>query len=500
MLKNKFILTAILLSWYSLTSCSVYNCKDIYNSEDVTAGIQNAINSGAKKIIIPYMGKDSIWISGPLLIKDRDNLEIVLEPGVILESKSGKFDDKTTAFMTLNNCQNIKISGYNAEIRMLKHEYSDIGQWRHGISILSSDSIEILGLKISSTGGDGIYIGSNRESINYCSNIVIQDVIADKNARNGISVISCRNLLIENCEILNTGKGNRPNNASNGPWAGIDLEPNFEYELLENIEINNCRLKQNRGAGILFAYGALHNDISVSNSQIIDNCLGISLVGKQRGNTGQMSFKNNHISGKHDCGLYILDWLQNTISVNFNDCTFDIQDISVPVKFVIGERSMTPLIYGNIVLNDTRFLNVTHPCLIYLEGIDSINNFNNISLTNSIIRHPDEDHDFLSENANINSSYTNKSVAGNNIFCIIEKGELVINYSPNPVVNSFQVLCDSPNQISIKIYDSSGKLALTNSVKHGDFIDCHTLKSGQYIIIANDKLNNRSASNRIIKL
>ncbi|MBN2610917.1 MAG: right-handed parallel beta-helix repeat-containing protein [Bacteroidales bacterium] len=496
----RLFLTGVMVCSFINVTGTKLNCRTVYNHIDATLEIQNAINSGADTIIIPYMGIDSIWISGPLSIANKEDICIILEPGVILESKSGSFINKYVGFLTLNNSHNIRIIGYKAEIRMLKQEYSDVGQWRHGISVLSSDSIEILGVNISSTGGDGIYVGSNRDTVIYSSNVVIRNVVTDKCARNGISIIACRNLLIEDCEFLNTGRGNRPNNASNGPWAGIDLEPNFEYELLDNIVINNCILKLNRGAGILYAYGASINDILISNNQIIDNKVGISLIGKQRGNTGKLSFVNNVISGKHDFGLYISNWIQNDLSVNFDGCTFDIEKIPIPVKFVIGERSKTPINYGNIVLNDTRFQNVIHPCLIYLEGIDSVNNFNNILLTNSKIKQSDKDQDVFSEKESINSSYMNKSVAGTNVFCVIEKRELVINYYPNPVVDSFQILCDTPNQIDLKIYDPTGKLVLIKLARNGEYIDLHSLTSGQYIIVANDPLNKRMASKSMIKL
>lgn len=496
----RLFLTVLMVNSFVNATCTKLNCGTIYNRTDATIGIQNAINSGADTIIIPYMGIDSVWISGPLSLTNKEDLCIILEPGVVLESKSGSFINKYNAFITVNECHNIKISGYEAEIRMLKHEYSDIGQWRHGISVLSSDSIEILGVKISSSGGDGVYVGSNRGRINYCSNILIRDVFADRNARNGISVISCSNLLIENCKIMNTGRGNRPNNSSNGPWAGIDLEPNFEYELLDNIVINNCILKLNRGAGILYAHGASKNDISISNNQIIDNRLGISLVGKQRGNTGQMSFINNQIIGKHDYGLYIVNWVQNNLSVNFDACTFDLQNISFPVKFVISEKTKVPLVFGNILFKDTRFLNVTTQCLIYLEGIDSSRNYNNISIINSMINPSDKNHDFYAEKENINSFYMNKSVSGTNIFCIVERGELIISYYPNPFVDRFQILCEIPNQIELKIYDPSGKLVLVRSVIKGDHIDFTHFMSGQYLIVANDRLNKRMASNIIVKL
>ena len=51
-----------------------------FNSEDTTDVIQAAIDSGAPKVIIPFMGEP--WIVRPL--KMRSDLELILEPVLIL--------------------------------------------------------------------------------------------------------------------------------------------------------------------------------------------------------------------------------------------------------------------------------------------------------------------------------------------------------------------------------------------------------------------------------
>ena len=59
--------------------------------------------------------------------------------------------------LSLSN--NIKIIGYGATIQMNKAEYAVLnGEWRHGISLLSCINIEIYGLYLNESGGDGIYI------------------------------------------------------------------------------------------------------------------------------------------------------------------------------------------------------------------------------------------------------------------------------------------------------------------------------------------------------
>src|ERR1035437_11034256 len=51
-----------------------------FNREDSTESLQAAINSGAKTLVVPFMG-DS-WIVRPLQL--RSQLEIVFQPGVLI--------------------------------------------------------------------------------------------------------------------------------------------------------------------------------------------------------------------------------------------------------------------------------------------------------------------------------------------------------------------------------------------------------------------------------
>ena len=90
-----------------------------FNLEDSTEAIQAAIDSGAPKVTIPFMGNP--WIVRPL--KMRDDLELVLEPGVILYAKQGEFLGRGDSLLAATNASNIKITGYGATIRMRHKEY-----------------------------------------------------------------------------------------------------------------------------------------------------------------------------------------------------------------------------------------------------------------------------------------------------------------------------------------------------------------------------------------
>jgi hypothetical protein len=71
--------------------------------------------------------------------------------------------------------------------------------------------------------------------------IVIRGVDFNGNHRQGISVISAENLLIDHCLLRNT--------AGTAPQAGIDFEPNDPSDVLINCVVKNCIASANAGTG-----------------------------------------------------------------------------------------------------------------------------------------------------------------------------------------------------------------------------------------------------------
>lgn len=237
-----------------------------FNETDSTGSLQAAIDSGVKKLIIPNMGKP--WIVYPISLAS--DQEIMLEPGTVIEAIKGGFKGKKDSLFSAKGKKDITINGKDAILRMNKKDYQDKTQyepaeWRMGIALFSCENVKITGLTIMSSGGDGIYISTCREPINYCKDIVIKDCIIDDNHRQGISVISVVNLLIENCVIKNT-KGASPE-------GGIDFEPNVKQERLFGIIVKNCVFENNKGGGVIICShpGAETEPISIS----FENCKAI---------------------------------------------------------------------------------------------------------------------------------------------------------------------------------------------------------------------------------
>jgi len=309
-----------------------------FDPEDSTEYIQAAIDSGVRKVVVPYVGAD--WIVRPLRL--RGNIEILFEPGVLVLAKKGEFKGKGDSLFTASNASDIVLRGYGATLRMRKEDYrSDAyekAEWRMALDFMGCRGIRIEGLRLESSGGDGIYLGAT-EKRPYCADVVIRDVVCHDNHRQGISVIGAENLLIENCILSNTG--------GTSPQAGIDLEPNQANEKLVNCVIRNCVMADNCGAGILIYLKNLSQETAPV-SILFENCyvrggrdvgIGIGAV-KDNGPEGLIEFKNCTIEGAERGGIYVYDKSADSARVRFVNCKWR----NVGSRFAAGKTPRPPLL------------------------------------------------------------------------------------------------------------------------------------------------------------
>ena len=214
-----------------------------FDPHEATAALQAAIRSRVPRLIVDNMGAP--WITDRLTgVSDQ---EIVFEPGTEVLAKKDAFTGKADALFTLAGVTNVTLRGPGATLRMRRADYDAPpyvrAEWRHALSIKSSANIRIIGLTLAESGGDGIYLGSLKPAWPN-RDILIRDVVCDRNYRQGISVISAENLLIENTVMRDT--------AGTPPAAGIDFEPNHAGERLKNCVMRNCLTENNHGDGYEF--------------------------------------------------------------------------------------------------------------------------------------------------------------------------------------------------------------------------------------------------------
>ena len=90
-----------------------------FKPDDATDAVQAAINSGAKRVVVPYVGQP--WIVRPLRL--RSHLELIFEPGVMLLAKKGEFRGGGDSLLSAFDKEDITIRGYGAILRMRKTDY-----------------------------------------------------------------------------------------------------------------------------------------------------------------------------------------------------------------------------------------------------------------------------------------------------------------------------------------------------------------------------------------
>lgn len=170
-----------------------------------------------------YFQKNSKIITTPSIAEKKD-----------LENIKNWYD-----IIRVYNKKNIEIFGANIVGDRKQHK-GNKGEWGAGIAIKNSENIKIYNAKISNTWGDGIFVGSEDGGIS--KNIYIYNSIIDEARRNGISITSGLNVYVDSTLISNTH--------GTDPSCGIDIEPSWYKDIIENINLTNIYTYNNANTGI----------------------------------------------------------------------------------------------------------------------------------------------------------------------------------------------------------------------------------------------------------
>jgi len=264
-----------------------------FDKEDATKCLQEAINSGVKKLWVDNVGYD--WIVGP--IKVSSNLEIIFADGVVVRAKAGEFKNRSDCLFDISDRTNVTLRG-KGKVRfvMNKDDYQNPelytkGEHRHTINIYNSRNVLVQNLQLESSGGDGVYVGSGGQG-EGSRNITLDRLICLNHYRQGISVTGVENLLIKNCQFNET--------SGTAPQCGIDYEPNYPEFSLVNCVAVNCEFNRNAEAGINLSLNKLDAtsrpvSISFRNCRVTGNKIGIRIISTGSGTpvgSGKIEFVN----------------------------------------------------------------------------------------------------------------------------------------------------------------------------------------------------------------
>lgn len=242
-----------------------------------TYAIQKAIDDihhkGGGIILIP----NGIYlINATQSLNLLSNIELKMMPHAILQAIPNR--SPSYAVINLDNVQHVMISGGIIKGERFKHKGTS-GEWGMGIRVNGVKNVIIKNTFIEDCWGDGIYLGANGTLCDQ--NVKLLNVLALNNRRNGISLISGNNVLMEDCSILNSG--------GTAPGDGIDIEPNYPYNKLENIRLYHIKTFSNAGNGI---------EISLGMMNFSHHTVGIKVIGHiDKGSKHGFSVTNTDVSG-----------------------------------------------------------------------------------------------------------------------------------------------------------------------------------------------------------
>ena len=323
-----------------------------YDPEDSTAYIQKALDSGASRVV--FDRQKGPWVANPVYA--RSNTEIVFEEGVELVAKRGAFKlVRGNSLLSLECVTNVAVRGLGkgATLRMWKKDYQDKAEykhseWRHALNVMSSKNVLVENMSLVASGGDGIYLGVK---VRGCANtdVLIRNCVCDDNHRQGISVISAENLLIEDVVMKNT--------AGTPPESGIDFEPNAPDEKLVNCVMRNCTTENNRGAGYDMYFGQL-NETTAPVSITLENCRSVGdrrpaipltyRPGAKKGlpKGGFLKVKGCTFKDSQSSAVVFSNKPKGVTDVSFEDCVFENCPVgdskAASVRLLASGRELPP--------------------------------------------------------------------------------------------------------------------------------------------------------------
>lgn len=262
------------------------------DQSDDTAAINSAItaayNKGGGTVYIP---NGTYMVNPDTSVSLKSNVNLLLADGATLKAlptANGNY-----RIVKIVAASNVSVTGGNIVGERNQHLGTN-GEWGMGISVLGSNNIHIYNISISDCWGDGIYVAGSSVQ-NYSQNVLIENFNITNNRRDGISIISAKDLTIKN--------GTTSYSSGTNPQSGIILEPNVPTEFMQNILITNVYSHHNGlnwqawyCYGIGVAFGHYENNtnpysVTITNSRLVDN--GRDYDNEQLNNTNITLYKNN---------------------------------------------------------------------------------------------------------------------------------------------------------------------------------------------------------------
>lgn len=226
---------------------------------DDTAGLNSVLALGGP-IYIP----DGVYAISDTLVMASNTL-LSFSPKAEIKFITGSSVTSGDAMFSINEVSNVYIAGNGATLTG-ERKGTGLNDIVMGLRISGSTDVAVYKLDINDMAGDGVYVaGADDNTPIFPDRVWIKDVRCDNNMRNGMSIVSAKNLWIDNCLVTN----------SNGkaPETGYDFEVEGSNTLMQNVNVTNCRGSNNKQFDFSLVLGGNTTPITNSVGITLDNCM-----------------------------------------------------------------------------------------------------------------------------------------------------------------------------------------------------------------------------------
>jgi parallel beta helix pectate lyase-like protein len=190
-----------------------------------------------------------------------------------------------------------------------------IGTDGYGV-VVAGTQVTLANLSIDGVPVDGVTVTGRGNGLGYSGPVKIRNTVIRGAQRNGISVVSASDVVIDGNTITGVGLIGMTN-PELGPWAGIDVEPDVASYPIRRVRITRNTISGNAGAGVLLALETgtgrpgVADQIALSGNAITFNGVlsgpwirgGVCLQGGQSDGRGTLRLVANEIAGNGGYGL-----------------------------------------------------------------------------------------------------------------------------------------------------------------------------------------------------
>lgn len=212
------------------------------SSEDQTVPVQAFLNISGS---LTFDRESDIYVQR---IDARSDSDIDLNNSTIRKLPGEDAVDHLLRFLA--TASNITIKNGTLIGDSLTH-LNGTGEGVHNIFFYpGSSDITITDVVSNEAFGDGVYLGDFTQGVAPV-NITLERVSASRCRRQGLSVTAADGLRLIDCKFSEISDDYSPWPLPNGPWAGVDIEPNDKFSILKDIYITNLKTENCKGYGLM---------------------------------------------------------------------------------------------------------------------------------------------------------------------------------------------------------------------------------------------------------